>query len=65
MHYLKQESKQSYTRHIMFCLCQRAVRLLDVDYMQLETQNITNEKKIAVLVEGILYNSALFYTHLC
>lgn len=39
-YYLKQEGKQSYTRHIMFCLCQRAVRLLDVDYMQLETQTI-------------------------
>ncbi len=39
MFYLKQEGQQSYTCHIMFCLCQRAVRLLDVDYMQLETQN--------------------------
>lgn len=33
MCYLKQEGKQGYTRHIMFCLCQRAVRLFDVDYM--------------------------------
>lgn len=36
--YLKQEGEQSYTRHIMFCLCQRAVWFLDVDYVQLDGQ---------------------------
>lgn len=46
MQYLKQEGEQSYTRHIMFCLCQRAVRFLDVDYMQLDGQKrVTVRKK--------------------
>lgn len=38
MYYLKQEGKQSYTGHIVLCLSQRAVRLLDVNHVQLETQ---------------------------
>lgn len=38
MYYLKQEGKQSYTRHVMFCFCQRTIRLFDVDYMQLQSQ---------------------------
>lgn len=39
LYYLKQECEQSYTCHIMFCLCQRTIWLLDVDYMHLETKN--------------------------
>lgn len=38
MHYLKQKGKQSYTCHVMFCLCQRTIRLFDVNYMQLQSQ---------------------------
>lgn len=40
-YHLEQEGEQSDTGHVMFCLCQRPVRLLDVDDVQLETENTT------------------------
>lgn len=33
--YLKQEGKQCYTGHVVFCLCQRAVWFLDVHNVHL------------------------------
>ena len=49
MFHLKQEGEQSDTRHVMFCLCQRTVGLLDVDYMQLETHNTQSYSTVKIV----------------
>ena len=45
-YHLEQEGEQSYTGHVMFGLCQRPVRLLDVDDVQLEAGNTTTSLKV-------------------